>query len=639
MKKQGKSIQGKSFWLNFISIALNLIGLTFILLGFHENYETSHILFKVLGFTLFIFGGTGLVIFQGWYMFSYFARILVGGLFIVSGLIKTNDPIGFSYKLEEYFEDGALAYRIKEFFNWPTFSLDFLIEHALTISILICIAEIVFGVLVIIGSKIRLSAWSMLIMMIFFSLLTLHTKECDSNNSYTDIDYYETNSPIAKIKIQNAASNENIQILNNGKDQVKIAEIKKPQCVDDCGCFGDAMKGSIGRSLTPSESFWKDLILLYFVLIIFINQRSIQPNTIRENTLLIIGSLLFVSIFSWIFSWGFPIFFALTSILSALWIKKTGGKIIGNDWGALLIVTVISSLLCTYVIMYNPIKDYRPYSVGSNLIEKMNDEIKEISKNTLVYQNKSTGEFISIRDDQFSDSILVKGTLIPTSAIWNDTLNWVWKETKKDIIQKGKLASITEQFDPKIILEEVTALELEIPYVKSFIAQNSFEYIDIFDHNNNHYPQLLTDFYKEDWDTSIYYIGDTIIKLDESISEISLRDSIILNADNIILIISKDLKQANFSRMDRLLDIHSSTQKFEIPMYLITTANKSEIEEFRKNYKLHIPFLINDETEIKTISRSNPTLMVLQNGIVRGKYSFRSTPSWDWLNENIFHYE
>jgi len=30
-------------------------------------------------------------------------RIFVGSLFIFSGLIKINDPIGFSFKLEEYF--------------------------------------------------------------------------------------------------------------------------------------------------------------------------------------------------------------------------------------------------------------------------------------------------------------------------------------------------------------------------------------------------------------------------------------------------------------------------------------------------------------------------------------------------------
>ena len=35
--------------------------------------------------------------------FLWFCRILVGATFIVSGLVKANDPLGFSYKLEEYF--------------------------------------------------------------------------------------------------------------------------------------------------------------------------------------------------------------------------------------------------------------------------------------------------------------------------------------------------------------------------------------------------------------------------------------------------------------------------------------------------------------------------------------------------------
>ena len=31
-------------------------------------------------------------------------RFLVGTLFIISGLIKANDAVGFSYKLGEYFD-------------------------------------------------------------------------------------------------------------------------------------------------------------------------------------------------------------------------------------------------------------------------------------------------------------------------------------------------------------------------------------------------------------------------------------------------------------------------------------------------------------------------------------------------------
>ena len=37
-----------------------------------------------------------------------FSRVFVGVLFIISGLIKLNDPVGFSFKLEEYFSPSVL---------------------------------------------------------------------------------------------------------------------------------------------------------------------------------------------------------------------------------------------------------------------------------------------------------------------------------------------------------------------------------------------------------------------------------------------------------------------------------------------------------------------------------------------------
>ena len=33
-----------------------------------------------------------------------FVRLLVGILFIFSGLVKANDPLGLSYKMQEFFE-------------------------------------------------------------------------------------------------------------------------------------------------------------------------------------------------------------------------------------------------------------------------------------------------------------------------------------------------------------------------------------------------------------------------------------------------------------------------------------------------------------------------------------------------------
>ena len=92
------------------------------------------------------------------HLFRYF----VGALFIFSGLIKLNDPIGFSFKLEEYFG--------------PTvFDLDFLIPIVLPMAIFIVIFEAILGIFLILGYKREFTLWSLLLMIIFFTFLTWYS--------------------------------------------------------------------------------------------------------------------------------------------------------------------------------------------------------------------------------------------------------------------------------------------------------------------------------------------------------------------------------------------------------------------------------------------------------------------------------
>lgn len=153
------------------------------------------------------------------------SRIFVGILFIISGFIKLNDPVGFSFKLEEYFSQGVL-------------DMPFLEPFALAISIFVVIFEVLLGVLLLIGYKVKFTVWSLLIMIIGFTFLTFYSA------------YFNK--------------------------------------VTDCGCFGDAIK------LTPWESFTKDVVLLVFILILFIGHRYITPlfNSKLRTTLVVISVLL-----------------------------------------------------------------------------------------------------------------------------------------------------------------------------------------------------------------------------------------------------------------------------------------------------------------------------------------------------------
>ncbi|WP_452223802.1 BT_3928 family protein [Lacinutrix chionoecetis] len=91
----------------------------------------------------------------------HICRFLVGGLFIFSGLIKLNDPLGFSYKLQEYFSSDVL--------NLP--SLD---PYALGISVFVVVLEVVLGVFLLIGYKRKFTVWMLLAMIVFFTFLTFY---------------------------------------------------------------------------------------------------------------------------------------------------------------------------------------------------------------------------------------------------------------------------------------------------------------------------------------------------------------------------------------------------------------------------------------------------------------------------------
>ncbi len=91
-----------------------------------------------------------------------FSRLFVAALFIFSGFIKLNDPLGFSYKLQEYFSEGVL-------------NMEFLIPYALLLSVFIVIYEVLLGVTLFLGYLRKFTLWSLLLMIVFFTFLTFYS--------------------------------------------------------------------------------------------------------------------------------------------------------------------------------------------------------------------------------------------------------------------------------------------------------------------------------------------------------------------------------------------------------------------------------------------------------------------------------
>ncbi|HRH61462.1 MAG TPA: DoxX family protein [Chitinophagaceae bacterium] len=139
--------------------------------------------------------------------FLIIIRWVVGLLFIFSGLVKANDPLGLSYKMQEFFE---------------VWGLQNLNDYTLTLSLVMNVFEVLAGVAVIIGWRMRLFSWLLLLLILFFCFLTGYA-------------YLSGN-------------------------------------IKTCGCFGDCLP------LTPLTSFIKDVILLLLILVLFANRNNIHTS-------------------------------------------------------------------------------------------------------------------------------------------------------------------------------------------------------------------------------------------------------------------------------------------------------------------------------------------------------------------------
>jgi uncharacterized membrane protein YphA (DoxX/SURF4 family) len=163
-------------------------------------------------------------------IFNQLISTIVGGVFVFSGLIKINDPIGTAIKLEEYFDVfGQDVPALASVFHG-------LAGVSLGLSLVLCASEVILGIALISGFKKRLTLSLLTAMIVFFAFLTFYS-----------------------------------------------AWFNK---VTDCGCFGEVIK------LTPWQSFWKDVILGVLLLPLLLQWKKLDNVGSRiSNSVVALGTL------------------------------------------------------------------------------------------------------------------------------------------------------------------------------------------------------------------------------------------------------------------------------------------------------------------------------------------------------------
>lgn len=173
-------------------------------------------------------------------------QVIVGVLFIISGLVKANDPLGLAYKMEEFFEIWNADLAASSFFlkNALISLFSFLHAYSLVLAVIMITLEIVAGVALLVGWKRRLVLNGLFLLITFFTFLTAYA-------------------------------------YLSGKFK-------------NCGCFGDCLP------ITPFASFLKDVVLFLMILFLLAGWRYIEPVfTRRAQMATVLTSLVLVLGLQW----------------------------------------------------------------------------------------------------------------------------------------------------------------------------------------------------------------------------------------------------------------------------------------------------------------------------------------------------
>jgi hypothetical protein len=206
----------------------------------------------------------------------------------------------------------------------------------------------------------------------------------------------------------------------------------------------------------------------------------------------------------------------------------------------------------------------------------------------------------------------------------------------KEIIPT-KLPSITQQFNPIIAASEIGKAELSLKYIKEQISGSMIPGYLLVDKTDQTEIEVAQDSYNtNDYDTISYSIVKEIQIVNPDLAEISIKDYI-LDAPTMFIVFSRDLLTADFEDIKSFKALFKQAKYKKIPFIMITSASREDINDWRKKNSFDIPVFTNDPTELKAIARSNPSFMIVEKGVVKGKYPYRSLPKFDWIQKHVLN--
>ena len=235
----------------------------------------------------------------------------------------------------------GFSFKLEEYFSPAVFNIPFLEKQALILAVIVVVFELVFGFFLLIKTQLKFTLSMLIALCVFFAFLTFYS-------AYFNV-------------------------------------------VTDCGCFGDALK------MEPWQSFWKDIVLLIGLLLLYFLYRN-DFNEPEEKT-------------------KFKKYLSAFAFISMVFVI---------NWG----------------ITHEPVIDFRDYKIGTDLNAEKQKIEKDPSEFKSFYsvKNEKTGEVKEVNQDDY----------VNEKKYWEEGSPWIIEEgkTTSKLIKQGYDSEIAK-FKPE----------------------------------------------------------------------------------------------------------------------------------------------------------------------------------------------
>ncbi|NRA51380.1 MAG: DoxX family protein [Phaeodactylibacter sp.] len=488
-------------------------------------------------------------------------------LFIFSGWVKAVDPLGTAYKMEQYFAEFESTFSGTWFsFLAPMFPQ--LSEWSIGFSVFMVVFEIVLGIMLLIGSARKFTAWAFFLLVAFFTVLTGFTYLTGYVPAGVNFFQFGQWGPYVETNMK----------------------------VTDCGCFGDFIK------LAPFTSFMKDVFLLVpsIIFLIYHNKMHQLMGAGARTAVVILGTAALILYSFSNYMWDLPhTDFRPFHNEANIRLEKELEDLAENNAEVIAYKVTNKETGETAQFPINEyLQKYKEYP-------KEQWELEQIKADPVVKVVKNADGFgIPSAEGEAFEAELASYL----AQEWE-----VAGDTTAQVVERSKISDFELSGGPNGT--DVTYDILNNPEYSFMVVAYK-----LYTEKEEVTTKMLRDtIYRVD----TVAVEDTI-KLVRSVDRIDKRQ-----VEETIYHFGKDYLEPWTDVVNPVL---AAAQKDGFKVFAATSyASPEKLEQFQQASESSYPFYTGDDILLKTIVRSNPGVVLLKNGKIIDKWHYKKLPAYQDL--------